>query len=118
MVAIAEKRIQRRYMLDDTFTIHHKGALCRVVDISVTGLGISYIGGEDWAEQITLEYALASESARKGQVRCRTVWESTMDFYRTRGEEKIRRRGLQFIEPASGDAEQLRIHLQRMAEAD
>ena len=116
MAAITEKRIQSRYVLDDSFTIHHKGSPCRVVDISETGLGISYIGGEDWPEKIVLEYSLARESGRKRFIKCRTVWESSMVFYKTRGEAVVRRRGLKFLESGSGDVGDLDRHLKSKAD--
>jgi hypothetical protein len=114
----AEKRIQRRILLEDLFTLHHQGKPCRVVDISVTGLGISYISGEDWPEKITLEYSLNQESGQKRLVQCRTVWETTMNFYKTRTEEVVRRRGLEFIEQGSGDVGELHQHLRSLAEVD
>jgi hypothetical protein len=115
MAAIAEKRLKRRYLPDGSFTIHHGAKPCRVVDISITGLGISYIGGEDWPEHITLEYSLASDSGRKRLVKCRTAWESSMDFYKIRSEESVRRRGLEFIEPGLADVVELYRHLKSMA---
>jgi hypothetical protein len=115
MAAIAEKRLKRRYLPDGSFTIHHGAKPCRVVDISITGLGISYIGGEDWPEHITLEYSLASDSGRKRLVKCRTACESSMDFYKIRSEESVRRRGLEFIEPGLADVVELYRHLKSMA---
>ena len=114
----SDKRVQQRYMLDDSFTILHQGEPCRVVDISIAGLGISYIGGEDWPEKITLEYSLAGDTGRKRLVKCRTVWESSMDFFKTRGEEIVRRRGLEFIEKGSGDVDELHHHLKSMVEVN
>ena len=111
MAAKAEKRLKNRLTLDDSFTIHHQGEPCRLVDISVTGLGISYLGGEGWPEKITLEYSLAPEAERKRLVMCRTVWESSMEFYKIRSKNTVRRRGLEFIEPGSEDVDELHRHL-------
>ena len=116
MAAKEEKRQQKRYILDKSFTLHHLGEPCRVVDISETGLGISYIGGEDWPERITLEYSLSPESETRKSVTCRTVWESRMDFYKTRREEVVRRRGLEFMEPNTGEVDELHRHLRNLAE--
>jgi len=115
MAAIAEKRLKRRYLPDDSFTIHHGAKPCRIVDISVTGLGISYISAEVWPERINLEFSSTPESGRKRLVKCRTIWESSMDFYKIRSEEVVRRRGLEFIEPGSEDVDELHRHLKSIA---
>ena len=118
MAAIAEKRRQSRLIMDDSFNIHHKGNRCRVVDISGTGLGVTFIGGEDWPKNLTLEYSLSSEAEQVKSIKCRTVWESSMDFYKARSEEKVRRRGLEFMEPGSGEVAELRDHLTKIAQVD
>jgi len=114
----AEKRIQQRFFLDDSFTLSYQGESCRVVDVSAAGLGISYISERDWPEKITLEYSPAPEPDLKKAVLCRTVWESTMSFYRTRGKEVVRRRGLEFIEKGCEDVNDLHRHLKSLAQAD
>ena len=104
--------------MDDSFNIQHKGNQCRVVDISGTGLGVTFIGGEDWPKNLILEYSLSSEAKQVRSIKCRTVWESSMDFYKARSEEKVRRRGLEFIEPGSGEVAELRDYLTRIAQVD
>ena len=118
MVEIAEKRVINRLTMEDSFNVNHKGNLCRVVDISLTGLGVTYIGGEDWPENLTLEYSLDQEQGRTRFIKCRTVWESTMEFYKARSEEVVKRRGLEFTEPDSGDVEELLHHLEKITEVN
>ena len=103
-------------MLEDSFTVRHQGKPCRVVDISQTGLGISYIDPDNWPERLTLEYSLDQGSGQMRLVECRTVWESTMSFYKTRAKETVRRRGLEFMEKGSRDVDDLHRHLKSMAE--
>jgi len=103
-------------LLEDSFNVRHEGKTCRVVDISQTGLGITYIGPDDWPEYMTLEYSLGQGSEKARLVKCRTVWESTMDFYKTRALEIVRRRGLEFMEKESRDVDDLHRHLRSMAE--
>ena len=119
MTAITEKRMKNRLTMESSFNIHHKGSPCRVVDISSTGLGVTFIGGEDWPEKLTLEYSLgSSDSGKVGLVTCRTVWETSMDFYKARNEETVRRRGLQFVDPDSGDVEELNRYLKEIAQTN
>ena len=101
MSAGADKRSEKRLTMEDSFTIHHEGSACRVVDISGSGLGVTYIGGENWPGKLTLEFSLDEESGRVRKLKCRTVWESSMDFYKVSSEEIVRRRGLAFTDPAS-----------------
>jgi hypothetical protein len=115
MTAITEKRIKNRLIMESSFNIHHKGSPCRVVDISSTGLGVTFIGGEDWPEKLTLEYSLGSEKGRMGLVTCRTVWETSMGFYKAPKEETVRRRGLAFVDPDSRDVEELNRYLKEIA---
>jgi hypothetical protein len=116
MTVIAEKRLRNRLTLESSFNVFHKGSPCRVADISPSGLGVTFIGGEDWPENLTLEYSLGSADGRMGLVTCRTVWETSMDFYKARNEEIVRRRGLQFVDPDSSDVEELNRHLKNIAE--
>ena len=118
MTAKAEKRRQSRLTMYDSFTIHHRGSSCRVVDVSLSGLGVTFIGGEDWPEDLTLEFSLSPDSERMKSVKCRTVWERSMDFYKARNDEKVRRRGLKFMEPGSGEVEELFQHLEKITEVD
>ena len=118
MVATTEKRLKNRLTMESSFNIHHKGNQCRVVDISGTGLGVTFIGGENWPKNLTLEYSLSSEAEQIKSIKCRTVWESSMDFYKARSEEKVRRRGLEFIEPGSGEVAELCDHLTKIAQVD
>lgn len=113
-----EKRLKARVTMEDSFNIHHNGDPCRVVDISLSGLGVTFLGGKDWPEELTLEYSLDPEFERSGLVKCRTVWESSMDFYKPRKEEIVRRRGLEFMEPGSEDIKELHSFLKNLAEAD
>lgn len=118
MAVIAEKRMRNRLTMESSFNVFHKGSPCRVADISSSGLGVTFIGGEDWPEKLTLEYSLGSVNGRMGLVTCRTVWETGMDFYKTRNEEIVRRRGLQFVDPDSGDVEELNRYLKKIAETN
>jgi hypothetical protein len=118
MNAITEKRMKNRITVESSFNVHHKGSPCRVVDVSRSGLGVTFIGGEDWPEKLTLEYSLGSHSGRVGMVTCRTVWETSMDFYKARNEEIVRRRGLQFVDPHSSDVEELNRYLKEIAETN
>lgn len=86
------------------------------MDISESGLGVTYISGEDWPAKLTLEYFLESGTDSAGLVKCRTVWETSMNFFKGRNDEIVRRRGLEFLEPRSRDVEQLYQHLKQMAE--
>lgn len=109
-----EKRKQKRLTLDKSLTIHCLGEPCRVADVSLTGLGITFISGEDWPENITLEYSLPQQANQKRLVQCRTVWESGMPFYKTARGVTIRRRGLEFVESGSGAVHELYHHLKTM----
>ena len=118
MTVITEKRLKDRLIMEPSFNIHYKGSPCRVVDISSSGLGITFIGGEDWPEKLTLKYALSSETGKVGLIKCRTIWETSMDFYKARNEEIVRRRGLQFVDPESGSVEELKRYLKEIAGAN
>ena len=87
-----------------------------MVDFSSTGLGITYIGGESWPEKITFEYSLKPEEGQMRSIKCRTIWESSMDFYKARTDEKVIRRGLEFLEPDSGAVAELHSHLKKLTE--
>lgn len=104
--------------MESSFNIHHKGNPCRVVDISPSGLGVTFMGGEDWPEKLTLEFKVGSEAGRMGLVQCRTIWEASMDFYKARNEEIVRRRGLQFVDPDSSDVEDLNRYLREIGESN
>jgi hypothetical protein len=118
MAAKTEKRKRGRIVPEGSFSVYHQGQSCRLVDISPMGLGISYLGGEDWPESIDLEFSLSEKPEQKRRVRCFTVWEASMDFYRTRSEEIVRRRGLQFMEPGSDDVNELNRYLEKMTAAN
>ena len=113
-----DKRIGERIFLESSFTVRHQGKACRVVDAGPTGLGITYIDSDEWPRDMVLEYSLDRESGQVRQVRCRTVWESTMNFYKTRVQEVVRRRGLAFVETESPDAEALLNHLRSVEEGE
>lgn len=114
MSPIAEKRTQKRLILESSFTVHRGEDRCRVVDISDSGLGVTYISDDNWPENITLEFSVDPEKEQKKALRCRTVWETSMDFYKTRSDEIVRRRGLIFVDPDSGEVRELNRHLKEM----
>ena len=118
MAGVTEKRSENRLIMESSFNIHHEGTPCRVVDISSSGLGVTFLGGEDWPETLTLKYYLGSEADRMGMVKCRTMWETSMDFYKARNEEIVRRRGLRFVDPDSGNVEELGRYLKKIAEGN
>ncbi len=105
------KRQKDRLTLDKSFTVYCLGESCRVANVSKAGLGITYIGGEDWPESITLEYSLPQDEIQKEHIRCRTVWESTMLFHMVGTREIIRRRGLKFVDPGARTIDELHRHL-------
>ena len=111
---MTEKRHQNRIPLDATFTVYYREEPCRVADISKAGLGITFIGDEDWPEEISLEYRLQSDETQRMSIQCRTVWESSMSFYKTAKYEIIRRRGLEFVEPDSGAIKTLQRHMESL----
>ena len=115
---MVEKRKQKRLILDESFNIYCLGEPCRVADVSLTGLGITFICGEDWEENITLEYSLPQEAKQKRFVPCHTLWESGMVFYKTGHEQIIRRRGLEFIKPGSVAVDELHCYLTTMTETN
>ena len=115
MSAAAEKRTQKRLILESPFSVHRGEDRCRVVDISETGLGVTYISDENWPENITLEYSLDPRQEKKA-LQCRTIWETSMDFYKTRSDEIVRRRGLMFVDPDSGEVRELNRHLKKIKE--
>jgi hypothetical protein len=115
MGSLADKRTQKRLIVEDSFTVHRGDDPCRVVDISESGLGVTYISEENWPEKITLAYTLDPKKGERKVFKCRTIWESSMDFYKTRSDETVRRRGLIFVDPASGEVKELNRHLMEMA---
>ncbi len=110
-VIVAEKRKQERLHLEEFPTLIYQGEACLLVDVSLTGLGITFISDEDWPENITLEYSLPKESGRKWLLPCHTVWRSSSDFYKVASRKTIRRRGLEFVDPNSEDVDELFHHL-------
>ena len=96
--------------MEETFTILHGESACRIVDISPSGLSITFLGGDDWPDKITFEYSLERDPPRKRNVKCHTVWETSMNFYKTNSDVIVRRRGLQFMEPESSDVKELHRH--------
>lgn len=110
-VIVAEKRKQERLHLEEFPTLIYQGEACSLVDVSMAGLGITFISDEDWPEDIILEYPLPKESGQKWLLPCRTVWRSSSDFYRVASKTTVRRRGLEFVDPGSEDVEKLYNHL-------
>ncbi len=108
---MAERREQERQNLKWSHTLIYQGEACQLVDISMAGLGITYISDEDWPENITLEYSIHKESGRKRLFPCRTVWGSSLDFYQLGSKKIIRRRGLEFVNPRSENVDKLFHHL-------
>ena len=108
---MAERREQKRLTLAGSSTLICRGESCLLVDISMSGLGITFIGDEGWPKNLMLEYSLPKESGRKRLIQCRTVWESNLEFYITGSVKTVRRRGLEFIDPGSEDVEELYRHL-------
>jgi len=83
-----------------------------VADVSQAGLGITFIGDEEWPEILTLEYSLSQKPNEKKLVRCRTVWESSMVFYKVDMQVSVRRRGLEYVEPGIEAVGILQRHLE------
>ena len=108
---MAERRKQERLNLEKFPTLIYQGEACLLVDVSMTGLGITFISDEDWPENITLEYSIPQKSGWKGLLPCRTVWRSSSDFYKVASKRTIRRRGLEFVDPISEDVGKLYSHL-------
>lgn len=106
-----ERRKSERLVLDKSSILDFNGAACFIIDTCVTGLGITFISALDWPEEIDLKYTLPQESEKERRIACRTVWESSMDFYKTGSTEIVRRRGLEFIDPDSESADRLFRHL-------
>ncbi len=108
---MAEKRKQERQNLKWSHTLIYQGEACQLVDVSMAGLGITFISDEDWPENIILEYSISKESGRKRLLQCHTVWGSSLDFYGFGSKKIIRRRGLEFVDPRSEDVEKLYNYL-------
>ncbi len=106
-VIVAERRKQERLNLVEFPTLIYQGEACLLVDVSLTGLGITFISDEDWPENMTLEYSISRESGQKMLLPCRTVWRSSSDFYKLASKKTLRRRGLEFVDPNSEDVENL-----------
>jgi hypothetical protein len=104
---MAGKREHKRLVLDDSSILRFRGKTCYLIDASRVGLGITFISDEDWPENMTLEYVLPQGSVQGGAVRCLTVWESRMDFFKLGCWETVRRRGLKFLDPESGNADMI-----------
>ncbi len=96
-----ERRKQERLNLEEYPALIYQGETCQLVDVSMAGLGITFISDEDWPENIALEYSIPKESGRKRLLQCHTVWESSSDFYRVASKTTVRRRGLEFVDPDS-----------------
>ena len=109
---MTDKRQQDRLRLDKLFNVYFSGQPCRVADVSGSGLGIVFMEGEDWPKNITLQYSLHWGVARLRQIRCRTVWESSMSFHMVDYDQVVRRRGLAFFEPESGSIDILNRYLE------
>jgi len=110
-----EKRQQDRLILDKSFNVYCLEEPCRIADVSRKGMGITFFGGEDWPENITLEYSLHLDDVQKRYIQCQTVWESTMLFRKPITEITIRRRGLEFVDQSSWAIDELLRHLDSMS---
>jgi len=108
---MVERRKQKRLTLDELFTVHCLGEPCRVANVSLAGLGVTYLGDEDWPENITLEYSLPQEANQKRLIQCLTIWECGMIFYRHGHEHIIQRRGLEFVDQRSVAVDELHCYL-------
>lgn len=106
-----ERRKTTRLSLGESSILDFNGAACFVVDACKTGLGITFISAVTWPEEIELKYILPREPEKERLVTCRTVWERSMDYYKTGSTEIVRRRGLEFVDPASENSERLFHHL-------
>ena len=106
-----ERRKQERQHSKWTHTFIYQGEDCQLVDVSMAGLGITFISDEDWPENITLEYSIPKESGRKRLLHCHTVWESSSDFYTLGSKKILRRKGLEFVDPISEDVGKLYNYL-------
>ena len=94
------------------------GTSCFIIDACKTGLGITFISDTKWPEEIELKYTLPRETEGERRVAFRTAWESSMDYYKTGSTETVRRRGLEFIDPASENADILFQHLSALGTRD
>ena len=112
---MVERRKHKRLTLDEHFSVHCQGEPCRVANVSLVGLGVTFVGGEDWPESITFEYSLPQEANQKKLVQCNTIWECGMVFFKHGRENIIRRRGLEFIDQKSMDVDELQCYLTDMA---
>lgn len=106
-----ERRKFKRLTLDDSSILEFNGADCFIVDACSSGLGITFISVFEWPEEIDLKFKLPQESGEERHIQCRTVWESSMNYYKTGSTEIVRRRGLEFIDPESETANRLFQHL-------
>jgi hypothetical protein len=106
-----ERRKMKRMILDESSILDFNGAACFIVDACTTGLGITFISATEWPEKLNLKYTLPHESGKERRVECRTIWESSMDYYKTGSTEIVRRRGLEFIDPDSENVDSLFRHL-------
>lgn len=104
---MAGKREHERLVLDESSILQFRDRACYLIDASRVGLGITFISDEDWPENLTLEYVLPQGSVQRGVVRCCTIWESRMDFFKLGCWETVRRRGLKFLDPGSGNVDRL-----------
>jgi hypothetical protein len=109
--AMDEKRKFKRLILDDNTIANYRGAACFIVDACASGLGITFISNSGWPQEIDLNFTLPQESDKERYVPCRTVWESSMGYYKTGSKVTVRRRGLEFIDPESENASRLFDHL-------
>ncbi len=108
---MSERRKQERLNLEEYPALIYQGETCQLVDVSMAGLGITFISDEDWPENITLEYSIPKESGRKRLLHCHTVWETSSDFYTLGSKKIIRRKGLEFVDPRSEDVGKLYNYL-------
>jgi hypothetical protein len=111
-IIMADRRELKRLTLGNPPTLVCRGEDCLLVDISLSGLGMTFICNEGWPANLMLEYSLPKESGRKRLVHCRTVWESTLDFHISGFVKTVRRRGLEFVDSGSEDVDKLHHHLE------
>jgi hypothetical protein len=109
---MADRREQERLTPGKPPSLVCRGEDCLLVDISLSGLGMTFIGSEGWPEKLMLEYSLPKEPGRKRLVHCRPVWESTLDFHISGSKKTVRRRGLEFVDPGAEDVDKLHHHLE------
>ena len=106
-----ERRKTNRIIPSESSTLDFNGSACFVVDVCRAGLGITFMSHVGWPDEIELKYTLPQESNKVRHIPCHTVWERSMEYYKTGSTEIVRRRGLEFIDPESENVDRLFHHL-------